>query len=138
MNAPRERQRAGSKPGVPLLCLILLVAGAVLFFFNPVEHGFFPPCLFHQLTGLNCPGCGATRAAHALLHLDFATAVRDNALLVCALPLLAGLAGRWVWRRGHGQGMRLVFPAGWLWVFLGVTVLFGVVRNLPACAWLSP
>jgi hypothetical protein len=121
-----------------LVWLILLAAVAVLFFFNPVEHSFFPPCLFHKLTGLNCPGCGATRAVHAMLHLDFATAVRDNALLVCALPLLAWMAGRWAWRLWRGQGTRLVFPAGWLWIFLGVTVLFGVVRNLPAFAWLSP
>ena len=117
---------------------IVAAAAAVLFFFNPVEHGFFPPCLFHKLTGLNCPGCGATRALHALLHLDFATAVHDNALLVGALPLLAGVAALWVWRRWHGQGTRLVFPAGWLWFFLGVTVLFAVVRNLRAFAWLSP
>lgn len=26
-----------------------------------------PPCLFNRLTGLYCPGCGGTRATHALL-----------------------------------------------------------------------
>ena len=27
-----------------------------------------PPCMFHALTGLYCPGCGGTRAVFALLH----------------------------------------------------------------------
>ena len=26
------------------------------------------PCLFHQFTGLSCPGCGTQRALFALLH----------------------------------------------------------------------
>ena len=33
-----------------------LGAGAVLYFFNPSTHGFYPVCLFHQLTGLELSG----------------------------------------------------------------------------------
>ena len=57
------------------------IAGMV-FFFNPAAYSFYPVCLFHRLTGLNCPGCGGTRALYALLHGHFAAALRDNALLV--------------------------------------------------------
>ncbi|MCX6895067.1 MAG: DUF2752 domain-containing protein [Verrucomicrobia bacterium] len=114
---------------------VAIVAGAlaVLFFFNPSEHGFFPPCLFHELTGWNCPGCGATRAAHALLHGRLAEAWRDNALLVAALPRLAGFA---VFRR-RGRAAWVFRPAG-LWILSGVLVVFMVVRNLPTGVWLSP
>ena len=60
-------------------------AGAMVFFFNPSTHSFYPVCLFHALTGLNCPGCGATRALYALLHGNMRLALKDNALFVLAL-----------------------------------------------------
>ncbi|MGA3284708.1 MAG: DUF2752 domain-containing protein, partial [Verrucomicrobiota bacterium] len=47
-----------------VLAATVLGSGAVLFFFNPSTHGFYPVCLFHKLTGWNCPGCGGTRAAY--------------------------------------------------------------------------
>ena len=56
-----------------------------IYFFNPSTHGFYPTCLFHQLTGLNCPGCGSTRGLYALLHGNFLIALRDNALFVLSL-----------------------------------------------------
>lgn len=33
-----------------------------------------PPCLFHELTGWPCLGCGGTRCARHLAHGDFAGA----------------------------------------------------------------
>ena len=35
-------------------------------------------CLFHTLTGLECPGCGMIRAFHAISHGDFAAAINHN------------------------------------------------------------
>ena len=67
-------------------------SGAVLFFFNPAQHGFYPICLFHALTGLNCPGCGGTRAAYQLLHGHLLRALQDNALFVLSLAALAARA----------------------------------------------
>ena len=111
---------------------------ATVYFFNPSAHNFYPVCQFHRLTGLNCPGCGGTRALYALLHGDVATALRDNALLVAGL---AGVGARGGWfalnrlrRRRNGD----FFPARWLLPLLVVMAVFGVLRNLPAFAWLSP
>ena len=38
-------------------------------------------CPLRMLTGLSCPGCGTTRAANAVLHGHFLTALRLNYLL---------------------------------------------------------
>ncbi len=53
-----------------------------------------PDCLFHSITGLPCPTCGATRAVLALSHLDLAGAAAMNPLaaLGAAGFVLGGLA----------------------------------------------
>ena len=46
--------------------------------------------MFHQITGLYCPGCGVSRMCLALFRLDFVSAFRANAAIFLLLP--AGLA----------------------------------------------
>jgi uncharacterized protein DUF2752 len=55
---------------------------------------FAPPCPWHRLTGLPCPGCGTTRALVALLEGRPATALAMNPLAAIAAVgfVLAGLA----------------------------------------------
>jgi hypothetical protein len=121
-----------------VLVLAALGSGAVLYFFNPATHGFYPVCMFHKLTGLNCPGCGATRAAYQLLHGHLFIALRDNALFLLALAVLGA---RWLWwavRRVRRQPATLALPPKALWWFLVLTLVFGVLRNLPAFSFLSP
>lgn len=46
-----------------------------------MEYQLFPPCLFHRLTGLNCPGCGMQRFVHALTNGHPIEAIAYNAFL---------------------------------------------------------
>jgi len=103
----------------------LCLAVFLLYFFPPAETRFYPRCIFHAVTGLECPGCGSLRAAHSVLHGDFAMAFRLNPLLFVLLPL-AGLT--WVIYRPAGLS---AVPAKWIWTLLGVIIAFGVLRNLP-------
>ena len=123
---------------VVVLVAAALGSGAVLFFFDPAKHGFYPICLFHSLTGLNCPGCGATRAAYQLLHGHLLRALHDNALLVLMLAALAVLSTRLMVRRMRNQPATANMPLGVWWALLVVVLTFTVLRNLPAFAWLSP
>jgi hypothetical protein len=115
----------------------LVAALAVLFIFNPATHGFYPQCLLHRWTGLDCPGCGGLRAAHQLLHGNVAAAFRLNPLVVLALPALCGWAG-WRWRRrGDHRITRATVLA--TWALVGALLAFGVVRNLPVWRhWFAP
>ncbi|MCR4573988.1 MAG: DUF2752 domain-containing protein [Lentisphaeria bacterium] len=73
---------------------ILLIAALVAVYSmeqgNEVQR-FMPKCIFHEWTGLHCPGCGGTRAIHTLLHGHPLKAMRYNALLlpgtICAVLL---------------------------------------------------
>jgi hypothetical protein len=113
-------------------------AVAVLYFFDPTKSHFYPVCQFYQLTGLYCPGCGATRASYQLLHGNFLMALHDNALYVISLAALA-VRALWVGKQKIGrQYVRFFIPPLALWVFLAMAVVFVVLRNLPAFSFLAP
>jgi hypothetical protein len=115
-----------------------LLAGVTLYFFNPSTHGFYPVCQFHQLTGLNCPGCGMTRAAYALLHGDFAAALHDNALFVGLIVFFGLRGGLFALNKQRGKANGQFFPAKLLWSLLVIAVLFTILRNLPGFEILAP
>jgi Protein of unknown function (DUF2752) len=131
------RLTENTKQVTVVVCLLAgLALGGMLFFLNPATTWFFPPCLLHKFTGLYCPGCGSTRALHCLLHGEVYEAMRNNALIVLALPLVAGIL---VLRAASG---RPATASRWRWVviLLAVLVLFGVVRNIrrPPFTLLAP
>ena len=79
-------------PAISVAALSVIAVLVVLYEkYDPADFVLFPKCIFHSITGLQCPGCGSQRAMHALLNLEIGEAVRYNALFVAALPFLAVL-----------------------------------------------
>jgi hypothetical protein len=97
-------------------------------------------CPFRAVTGLDCPGCGGTRAAHALLTGHLATAVDFNLVAVIALPFLAWTLFTWLTHAFGGSRLRTVtLSTRWTWIALAAVVAFWIVRNLPYApvAWMG-
>lgn len=68
-------------------CAIVLLAGLLYYAFICIT-GIKIPCLFYEITGLNCPGCGVTRMAVALLRFDIVEAFKYQPVIFCSiLPL---------------------------------------------------
>lgn len=116
-------------------------AAALLYIFfteNGVGAGI--PCTLHSLTGLYCPGCGASRALRAMLHLDLYQALRYNALFTVCAPFagiyIAVFAYHYV-RYGNEPAKRII-PLWPLWALCAVAICYGVLRNIPAFAFLAP
>jgi hypothetical protein len=109
-----------------------------LLFFNPTTSSFFPICPFRALTGLQCPGCGSTRACYQLLHLHPIAAFKLNPLMVLTLPfILYGLAG-FTKSAITGKPQRRIFiPSLYLWAWLAVLLFFWVFRNTAWYPFLS-
>ncbi|HEX2903949.1 MAG TPA: DUF2752 domain-containing protein [Jatrophihabitans sp.] len=106
-----------------------------LYLVNP-NTTHVPLCPLHAATGLDCPLCGGTRAAWALLHGRPVLALHDNALFVLALPVLLYLWLRQLRQQRQRGGRRL--PRGVIWAVLALGIAFGIVRNLPFGHWLAP
>lgn len=108
-----------------------LAVCAVLLIWPPARMGFYPACPFHQLLGIDCPGCGATRALAALLRGHLNEALQLNALFVLLLP--AALAGaiesyRRSLRPGPFRWPQPPAPA--LYATIAAAVVFTVARNM--------
>ena len=74
--------------------LAMIVAAVVLYVFDPATAGFYPVCALHEMTGLQCPGCGGLRAMHQLSHGHVAAAWRLNPFVVALLPAALWLGVR--------------------------------------------
>lgn len=112
----------------------LAAIGIFLFFFNPASpaNQFFPKCPFRLVTGLQCPGCGSTRACYQLLHLHPVAAFKLNPLFVLTLPfIIYGFLG-FTRSALTGRPQRRVFiPSFYLWGWLVLIVVFWIFRNTP-------
>lgn len=122
---------------------VVATGGALVASRNPTTDSIFPPCPLYAFTGIYCPGCGSTRATHALLNGDLIAAFDFNPLMVIAIPVLAFAFVRW-WASAFGQSsarpleLRLAPQA--IWALFAVVVVFGVARNLPwsVLSWMAP
>jgi hypothetical protein len=117
------------------IVLVAALAGvglAALWWFDPTQSRL-PLCGFYALTGLHCPGCGATRATHELLHGRLLSALHYNALWIVALPVAAyaGVSELRVLAGGRplpGDVAR----CRWFYLVAGaIALLFFALRNLP-------
>lgn len=106
----------------------ILAAGAwVLYAFAPTAYGFYPQCPFKLATGMDCPGCGTTRALHHLLHGRVEEAFRFNPMLfvlmavaLCALPAII-----------RGERPRFLEKVWFAWGAFFVLTGYWIFRNTP-------
>lgn len=124
--SPQQKERLGKVSLVMGIGVLVVVAYAI--FYNMA--GFGLPCVWEVTTGFQCAGCGMTRAAAALVKLDFKTAFAYNAIW----PLYLGYV---LWAVPTvtipyvKDGEPVTFPKPmWLnYVILGIIIAYGVVRN---------
>ncbi len=117
------------------LGLICLLAGLAWLYktHDPAhEKKLFPPCPLHAATGIQCPGCGSQRAAHALLNGDIGRAWQNNPLLLFFLPylIIAGLAEYAQIHVLGKKGSDFLTSRIVIWTFFAIIVLFWIFRNV--------
>lgn len=113
----------------------------VVGWFDPGKASFFPGCPLLNVTGFACPGCGLTRGFHELFHGNLVAALDFNALVPVYALILTFLTVLFASIAIRGRGLRYSpLNTATLGVFLGLSAVFGVMRNIPAepFRWLFP
>ncbi len=127
---PLARQLSGAR------CLAVAGGAVLLALVDPAKTRVFGVCPLHWITGFHCAGCGALRAAHAILHANLVQAVAYNGMALVTVPvILAWVAAEAI----HAfTGRRLGPPRGTAQfgkILLALLVLYTVARNIPLASF---
>lgn len=106
-----------------ILIVLGTIACIVLLFIPPgsANARWLPKCALHELTGLHCPGCGATRALSAILRGDWKASLHNNLLLFPAIATAAVLILKPELAQRRPVGI----------IVLVLVLGFTVLRNIP-------
>ncbi len=96
------------------------------------------PCIFREITGLHCPGCGVSRFFLHLVRFDFIGAISQNLAIAILFPLwILVVMVEFFWnptalQRGSRFNLAMQLAVGIL------LIVFGILRNLPGFEFLLP
>ena len=116
-----------------LFSALIAAAGAVatLLIFDPAQCSWLPKCVFFELSGIYCPGCGGTRAVFAFFSGQFFRSLCYfpplwvAGVIVLRMDILAVLS----LATGNPHHASRIRAKSLLWVAVSVLAWF-VLRNL--------
>ncbi len=112
------------------IAIVLSVGLWIYYSFNPSGNEWFPKCLFREITGLKCPGCGSQRAIHALLNGNIVQAWHYNAMLLLLTPFLVLLVVSEILRKRHHALYEYLNSAKISISLIVIILLWVVLRNI--------
>lgn len=88
------------------------------------------PCIFHEWTGLYCPGCGGTRAVKALLRGEVLVSFFYHPLvLYCAvIAVWFAISYFLYWRTGNPK-YRLFLDAKFIYAGVVIIIVNFLIKN---------
>lgn len=122
------------------VCGLILLG--LLIFWLAAEHILslqisFPPCIFHSLTGLYCPGCGGTRACRLLLsgHIFQSFLYHPGVVLAAAIYVWFMISHTIeIISKGRLQ-VGLHYTDKFLYLEAGMIILQCLVKNVVKLLW---
>ncbi|MBC8626524.1 DUF2752 domain-containing protein [Alloprevotella sp. Lung230] len=88
--------------------------------------------MFRSATGYSCPGCGAQRVIHSLLHGHFAEAISYNYFLPFVAVFLLVFQSLSFFEKGKVIRTRLSSTSA-IFVYVLITLFWVIIRNLYQC-----
>ncbi|MBQ2676830.1 MAG: DUF2752 domain-containing protein [Clostridia bacterium] len=125
----RKEEKSSRYKHIAILTAIALAVATTVLVFAFAGVGL--PCVFYEITGLYCPGCGNTRAAMAIVKLNFSEAFSYNAIFLIEYLYIIYVYVFCCLNYLKNKKFSYQSPAIALDItVLAVVVLWGVVRNI--------
>lgn len=114
-----------------ILAAIAIVIAALFALFPEAFALLRFPCIFHEITGLYCPGCGGTRAVKALLGGHIITSFMYNPIVIYSVVMYIWfMVSQLLERLTKGKVKGLRYRHLYLWLALFIVVINCIVRNV--------
>ena len=116
---------------VILIYLSLLIIFIAYYIINKTT-GFYIPCIFHELTGWDCPGCGITRCLFNLINFRIKDAFMVNPLVFIYLPFIISyfLYKSYLYIYDKKDKILVKIPDYIIYTILIITIVYGILRNI--------
>lgn len=116
--------------------IIVLIVIFLIYAILIIRFDIGIPCVFYEITGLYCPGCGITRLCLSLFEGDIYQAFRYNPIIFIDLPILFILFVLNIFLKNNKNIKKITDV---IIIFLAtITIIFGVIRNIPIFSFLAP
>lgn len=117
--------------------ILILISFLIIYFILSELLDVGIPCLFYEITGYYCPGCGITRLLFSLLKLDFYQAFRYNPLIfiLIIITVIYWLV-KFILKKF--MNISIAIPNYVYYILLVIVIIFGILRNIPMFDFLSP
>lgn len=136
------KKESSWKPDNLYYCGLVLLASAVfltiVFWITGTDPGkYLLPCLFHELTGLYCPGCGGTRAFVKLLQGDIGASLHYHPIVLYGGVLYAWyMISNTVQHLSRGRiNIAMKYRSWYVWVGVVILVLNTIWKNVRFLLW---
>lgn len=122
-----------------VISIIFFPSVSILYYYL-YQEGIRIPCLFYVVTGYYCPGCGMGRAVNALFNGQLYQAFQYNVLGLFLLPFILFYLQYQLlcWGFQWEDHITKHISKHITYFLIGVTLVFGVMRNLDTFSWLAP
>lgn len=116
-------------------CLIIMTFFLILLLLYFINIKI--PCIFHEITGLYCPGCGITRMLISFIKFRFIEAFNYNELCFIYLILAIAYYIYYFISKLLKKVPKKINNKTWIFLVI-ITCFYGIIRNIPMFSNLTP
>ena len=113
--------------------MVVLFVVAVVYYFLYINFPkFVIKCLFKEITGFKCPGCGITRMLVNFINFNLLDGFKYNMFLAITLPYVIYVIVYSCYVYVKDKRANKFFNVS-CYIYVGMLIVWGIIRNIVGC-----